>query len=329
MSLPSIYKPLVISGVLVLLAFASNVTHAQLDLSSTNIAFLDTNVGSFSVFVIEVTNTTSTAQTFNYHVIPASCPFTFGEPTPPCLESTAAVEELGSFQPISLCVLILPGQTCDLTIYFQPTAARTLAATFVFLDTSVSPPRVLTRGTLTGTGVPVPLTGGTVRAIEYYNTKLDHYFFTPLEDEIKKLDSRYFSGWQRTGYSYWVWPSGTGPAGGNPVCRFYGLPQAGLDSHFYSASPDECQAVISRFSSSWELETPELFDALLPDQTTGTCSGSMVPLHRLYNNRRDANHRYMVRTDSQWDALVAKGWIPEGYGAGTVMCLPPAMYTVQ
>ena len=38
-----------------------------------------------------------------------------------------------------------------------------------------------------------------------------------------------------------------------PVCRFYGNPARGLDSHFYSASPDECAAVQQRFPDDWLL----------------------------------------------------------------------------
>jgi hypothetical protein len=47
-----------------------------------------------------------------------------------------------------------------------------------------------------------------------------------------------------------------------------------------------------------------------------------APIYRLYDNRPDANHRYT--TDAQIRlAMIASGWIPEGYGPmGVVMCSP-------
>ena len=80
----------------------------------------------------------------------------------------------------------------------------------------------------------------TLEAIEYYNQALDHYFVTALADEIAKLDAGVFVGWQRTRLSFKVFDPATPAAGASPVCRFYGTPAAGLDSHFYSASAPEC-----------------------------------------------------------------------------------------
>jgi len=85
----------------------------------------------------------------------------------------------------------------------------------------------------------------TLEAIEYYNAALDHYFVTSFADEIAKLDAGDFVGWQRTGQHFTVFDPATPVTGASPVCRFYGLPSAGLDSHFYSASPAECADVLS------------------------------------------------------------------------------------
>jgi hypothetical protein len=38
------------------------------------------------------------------------------------------------------------------------------------------------------------------------------------------------------------------------------------------------------------------------------CTDTHRPLHRLYNNRADANHRYTVSPAIR-DAMIAKGWI--------------------
>jgi len=79
--------------------------------------------------------------------------------------------------------------------------------------------------------------------VEYYNAHLDHYFITAFADEKAKLDSGSIQGWSRTGQSFHVLPADAMPSIVNPVCRFYGLPQAGLDSHFFSDDAPECEAV--------------------------------------------------------------------------------------
>ena len=85
-----------------------------------------------------------------------------------------------------------------------------------------------------------PASSATLEAVEYYNQALDHYFVTASTDEIAKLDAGVFVGWQRTGLNFDVFDPATPHTGASPVCRFYGSPAAGLDSHFYSASPAEC-----------------------------------------------------------------------------------------
>jgi len=55
---------------------------------------------------------------------------------------------------------------------------------------------------------------------------------TAVADEIARPDSGFFAGWQRTSLSFKVLePTDTTP-GAVAACRFYGLPAAGLDSHF-------------------------------------------------------------------------------------------------
>jgi hypothetical protein len=82
--------------------------------------------------------------------------------------------------------------------------------------------------------------------VEYYNASLDHYFITPLAGEIDALDAGAIAGWTRTGFAFGAADSTA--AGLNPVCRFY-IPPAHGDSHFLSASPDECAAVRARIGA--------------------------------------------------------------------------------
>jgi hypothetical protein len=161
-------------------------------------------------------------------------------------------------------------------------------------------------------------------AVEYYDAALDHYFVTALPDEIAALDAGQFPGWMRTGLSFNVYGEGSNVAGSSPVCRFYGSPDAGLNSHFYSASPLECRQVEQRFPTAWLLESFDVFEVFLPDVATGACPSGSIPIYRAWNARADSNHRYTTDL-SVLQAMVAKGYIAEGYGPGaapTAMCSP-------
>ena len=128
----------------------------------------------------------------------------------------------------------------------------------------------------------------TLEAIEYYNATLDHYFVTALADEIAPLDAGTFAGWQRTGQHFTVFDPATPMAGALPVCRFYGVPAAGLDSHFYSASAAECAAVLQRFPGVWVEETDNAFGIFLPDAATGQCPANSLPVYRAWNTAAGA-----------------------------------------
>ena len=159
------------------------------------------------------------------------------------------------------------------------------------------------------------------RVVEFYHQRLDHYFMTSDPAEMALMDSDHFHGWSRTGATFDALPPATSPVGGaSPVCRFYGKPEKGLDTHFYSASAVECQQVGDRFPDAWIFESAAVFAVYLP-AIDGSCPPATVPLYRVYNNRRDANHRYSTSVATR-DGMVARGWIAEGYGADAVaMCV--------
>ena len=169
-----------------------------------------------------------------------------------------------------------------------------------------------------------PARSGIVAAVEYYDAALDHYFVTANTTEIAALDGGLFPGWVRTGLGFSVYDPGSGGVGSMPVCRFYGSPAAGLDSHFYSASWDECQSVLERFPTAWLLESFDVFDVFLPNLDTGQCPAGSIPVYRAWNQRADSNHRYTTDL-AVLQAMVAKGYVAEGYGspaAPTAMCSP-------
>ena len=166
--------------------------------------------------------------------------------------------------------------------------------------------------------------GDLLDAIEYYDQHLDHYFLTAKDDEIAALDGGRFPGWERTGLSFKVLDPATAISGVLPVCRFYGNPLAGLDSHFYSASATECAQVKQRWPDIWKFESDNVFLVGLPDPVSGQCASGSVPIYRNWNGRADDNHRYTTDATVQ-RAMVAKGWIAEGYGSPSLpvaMCSP-------
>ena len=68
------------------------------------------------------------------------------------------------------------------------------------------------------------------------------------------------------------------------------------------------------------LEEPNYMQLYVP--VAGACPAGSTPIYRLFNNRPDANHRYLTDAYAR-DQMVAKGWIAEGDGADrVVMCSP-------
>jgi len=167
-------------------------------------------------------------------------------------------------------------------------------------------------------------------AIEFYHAAFDHYFVSALAPEIDALDAGRLVGWTRTGRGFSVLSSqGNGGPDANPVCRFYIPPQHG-DSHFFSASLAECQAVLDKMGvdpnySGYFYESPNAFYAALPDTVTGACPANMVPVYRLWNQRADSNHRYTTDPGIK-AAMQSKGYLAEGYGpAAASLCSPAAV----
>ncbi|MFO1311668.1 MAG: hypothetical protein U1F41_06325 [Burkholderiales bacterium] len=158
-----------------------------------------------------------------------------------------------------------------------------------------------------------------VAAIEYYNAALDHYFVSALAADIAALDSGALKGWARTGLAFGAYLEPA--AGASPVCRFY-LPPANGDSHFYSASPAECAEVRAKFPS-FVYEAPDVMHVALPDLVTGECPPGTQKVYRVWNNRADSNHRY-VTDPAVKAAMIARGYVAEGYGPDAVIMCAPA-----
>jgi hypothetical protein len=168
-----------------------------------------------------------------------------------------------------------------------------------------------------------------IEVVEYYHADLDHYFITADPSEIATLDAGRGYGWARTQGSFHAYAPSGPTTGVVPVCRFYGLPSAGLDSHFYTASPEECDDTVRKYASSWQKESGNVFRTGVPDALTGDCPADTVPVYRLFNSRADANHRYTTDMFVRAQMMLA-GYVPEGYGPnGVVFCGAKASGTGQ
>ena len=152
------------------------------------------------------------------------------------------------------------------------------------------------------------LAGQGALAVEYFNAALGHYFVTAFPAEIETLDTGAFGGaWKRTGETF--------RTGGNAaVCRFYGMPPKGPDSHFFTADAAECEHVMSQ----WQAWTYEAHAFATTQPAAGVCATGLLPVRRFYNNPgsgADMNHRY-VTSAAVAAEMRGKGWIEEG----VVMC---------
>ena len=174
--------------------------------------------------------------------------------------------------------------------------------------------------TLTVLPQPAPVVTATV--VEFYHQALDHYFISQDANEIRDLESGVHAGWARTGESFRAYVAKSSDERGRRVCRWYGLPAAGLDTHVFTASTVECSAIATDplTVGKWQAETFDAFEIPLPNTLTGVCAADTVPVYRLWNGRADSNHRYTTSLATK-QAMLAKGYIAEGFGPDAVgMC---------
>jgi len=145
--------------------------------------------------------------------------------------------------------------------------------------------------------------------VEFYNTNLGNYFMTADANEAAQIDGGSAGpSWTRTGNTF---KSG----GSTAVCRFYGTPGRGPNSHFYTVNASECAAI--KQDPGWTLEGIAFY---LFAPVNGQCGINQQPVYRLYNNRfaqSDSNHRYTT-DPNLYAQMQTQGWSPEGI----VFCAP-------
>jgi hypothetical protein len=159
-------------------------------------------------------------------------------------------------------------------------------------------------------------------AVEFHHAGLDHYFITADAAEIGEMDGGRFAGWQRTGLGFRVVDAAdTRSSVTVPVCRFYGRPEYGLDTHFYTGSVGECASVQQQWPNQWLLESANVFRMFMPD-AAGNCPTGSLPIYRSWNGRTDSNHRFTMDA-SVHRSMMSRGSVAEGVGNPPVgMCSP-------
>lgn len=162
-------------------------------------------------------------------------------------------------------------------------------------------------------------------AQEFYHPDLDHYFISAHPDETRMLLMQPELGWQATGLAFAVSPADMTTTDSLPVCRFYGDPVIGPNSHFFTAAGSECDALIELERATppglpaWRLEGLA-FNTVVPDEAGECPAHAPFSVWRTYNGQRgdivngkreDANHRYTIQAD---EPLLGKraDWKVEG-----------------
>jgi hypothetical protein len=151
--------------------------------------------------------------------------------------------------------------------------------------------------------------------VEFYNARLDHYFYTADDGEIAAIAAGSVGAdWTRTGSGFHVDVApGCKFFSDSPVYRFAGVPGRGPSSHFFTLDRAEC-SVVDR-SGQWSFEGLPFWAA--PPAADGTCAApAFVPLLRVWRPFGESNHRFTT-DPAIVTQMVARGWVAEG----TAMCV--------
>jgi predicted dienelactone hydrolase len=168
--------------------------------------------------------------------------------------------------------------------------------------------------------LPLPNAGEETRIVEFHNTLLDHYLISGDPGEIDSIvTGRAGPGWHLTGQAFKGWlqtPSDNTYFAAEPVCRFYGVPAGGPNSHFYGSGVAECE--FAKTLQGWFYEGIGFRIRPVANQR---CPDGYIAVNRAYNNgwmRNDSNHRYST-SDSTMREMQRLGWVYEGIS----MCSRP------
>ena len=205
---------------------------------------------------------------------------------------------------------IAPGGSCTLSLYFHPQASGPRQANLV-----VDAPQLaaLASVTLLGQGSDG---SATIPVVEFHNVSDGQYFLTADPNEAALLDRGALGpGWSRTGATFNARPLDATDPRAQLVCRFFGTPGVGPNSHFYTAYANECAIV--RKDAHW-IEEGATFRAMLP--VAGACPDGYDTVQRLWKPGAvvtDGRHRYVI-DPAIASQMQGDGWVLEG----PVFCAP-------
>ncbi len=155
----------------------------------------------------------------------------------------------------------------------------------------------------------------TAQVVEFYNAALNHYFVTAFPEEAAALDAGTpVSGWVRTGVGWNAWKSAGESASAVPVCRFFGTPGTGPNSHFYTADAAECAKV--KGNPDWTYEAIA-FHIDVPAATD--CGAGTQSVYRSFYPGAavvESNHRFLP------DLTMHQRMAGTSTLEGVVMCSP-------
>ena len=151
---------------------------------------------------------------------------------------------------------------------------------------------------------------------DFYHAGLKHYFRSGNWDEVSLVVKGQFGAWQELDDYFLAWRTAS-ESGLYPVCRFYGTPGVGPNSHFYTVDPEECEFV-KQNDPGWTYEGTAFYAKRL--NQVGGCPRNTRELYRYYNQLahvNDSNHRYTTSLVDRQEMEDA-GWVMEG----VAMCVP-------
>jgi uncharacterized protein (DUF1800 family) len=162
----------------------------------------------------------------------------------------------------------------------------------------------------------------TANVIEYYNASLNHFFITAYPDEAAMLDQGVVvKGWTRTGVTWSAWANAGDSVTAVPVCRFFGTPGEGPNSHFYTADASECALV--QQNPGWTFEAIAFY---IDVPQLGACKAGTTPVYRSFYPGADvtqSNHRFLP------DMTMFEHMAGSSILEGLVMCSPLSSAQVQ
>jgi len=162
----------------------------------------------------------------------------------------------------------------------------------------------------------------TANVVEFYNASLNHYFVTAYPEEATSLDQGVVvKGWTRTGVTWSAWANPNDSPTAVPVCRFFGTPGSGPNSHFYTADANECALV--KQNPLWSFEAIAFY---IEPPLGAACKSGTTPIYRSFYPGADvsqSNHRFLP------DLTMFEHMAGSSILEGVVMCSPLSSAQVQ